>query len=286
MCDKYLLLFAFQQFSEIERWPVCAGDGIDQENNIEVGDTDNAYDIPSDKRNSISMGEMDKAEVIFNILINNPADFELKEKPYGIRKNFLCTLDSRIICVNDLKADGNGAYVHHGRPKRFYFVELEASNHIKTCTVAHKENDSFYVNKRATDNEGKTALSDIGKRSRYNKQFVPKENVYELIRTYKKSKLNPFIQMVATIQREDAAFPNPFYLLTYRWTDGADHKEDDFIVGRHGNASKPYVSPYYRQDQNMMGKAKSLIQTGISSSQAYRQLVNEAEVNSCCLLPD
>ena len=47
---------------------------------------------------------------LINILLQHPEDFNLKQKPSGIRENKMFTLDMREIPISSAKADDNGAY--------------------------------------------------------------------------------------------------------------------------------------------------------------------------------
>ena len=42
-------------------------------------------------------GEYAEAEVLLNLLLNNPEEMELKQRPCGIRDNFSCTFNSAIV---------------------------------------------------------------------------------------------------------------------------------------------------------------------------------------------
>lgn len=51
---------------------------------------------------------------LINILLQNPEDFNLKQKPSGIRENKMFTLDMREIPMSSAKTDDNGAYIYKG----------------------------------------------------------------------------------------------------------------------------------------------------------------------------
>lgn len=219
--------------------------------------------LKNDDRN---VEQMDKAEVVINILLNNPSDFELKHKPSGIRKNFVCTLNSELVSIENARADDNGAYLHKGCPKRFYYVEYENGT-IKSCATARSENGVYYVNDR--------------RGAKYMKRTVQSCDVYELTRMYRQSKNNPkFMQTIASLRKADSSKPLQYYLLTYRWMDNEEHDENDFILPRHGNATKPHAGVYYKQNPELKKKALSKIENGDSSAKVYRDLVIEAKVPS------
>ena len=163
------------------------------------------------------------------------------------------------------RADGNGAYIHTGSPKRHYYVKMEQGN-MKECCTARAENGVFYIN--------------IRQGSRYVKQVVPNHEVFLLTRTYRKSKLNQnFIQMIATVKRADNQDPLPYYVMSYRWNNTDPDFPPTFIMGRHGNATKPHAGTYYRQDPILTHKVESKLQSGSSCGKAYREMLNQAQVN-------
>ena len=64
---------------------------------------------------------------LINILPQNPEDFNLKQKPSGIRENKMFTLDRREIPISSAKADDNGAYISKGSVTKFYMYNEEGS---------------------------------------------------------------------------------------------------------------------------------------------------------------
>lgn len=78
---------------------------------------------------------------LVNILLQNPEDFNLKQKPSRIRENKMSTLDMREIPISSAKADDNGAYISKGSVRKFYMYNEEALN------TSHKDgNGAWYVN--------------------------------------------------------------------------------------------------------------------------------------------
>lgn len=210
--------------------------------------------------------EIDKAEVILQVLLNKPNEFELKEKPTAIRTDFVCTFNSKVVPIEAARADGNGAYVHKGCPKRFYHLVMEGGTTV-SCTSAKNENGTFVINER----QG----------ARYVRRFVPSNEVYMLARTYRSNKLNPnFVQMLATVRRADQDNPMPYYIMSYRW-NGEKGASENFIMGRHGNAAKPHSGAYSRQDPNLKKKVETKLSDGLSCSKVYREMIEEANVCIC-----
>ena len=63
--------------------------------------------------------------------------------------------------------------------------------------------------------------------------------------------------------------PRPFYVVTYKWADGADQR---FDLPRHGNATKPTSGEYYRKDTSLFSKVDNLIGKGLSTDQVYNSI--------------
>lgn len=80
---------------------------------------------------------------LINILLQNPEDFNLKQKPSGIRENKMFTLDMIEIPRSSAKADDNGAYISKGSVTKFYVYNENRSR------TSHKDgNGVWYVNVR------------------------------------------------------------------------------------------------------------------------------------------
>lgn len=190
---------------------------------------------------------------IINILLQNPEDFNLKQKPSGIRENKMFTLDMREIPISSAKADDNGAYISKGSVTKFYVYNENGSR------TSHKDgNGVWYVNVR--DSRG------------YRKEIVPPNQIFELKREYHASKSNPkFSRAITTIKAYTEKKPRPFYVVTYKWADGADER---FDLPRHGNATKPTSGQYYRKDPSLFSKVDSLIGKGLSTDQVYTSIAS------------
>ena len=82
---------------------------------------------------------------ILNILLQNPEELSLKEKPSAIRANKMFSIESRKIPIASAKADDNGAYNNNGSVTKFYRYNEEGSR------TAHKnENNVWYINVRSS----------------------------------------------------------------------------------------------------------------------------------------
>ena len=188
---------------------------------------------------------------ILNILLQNPEDFNLKQKPSGIRENKMFTLDMREIPISSAKADDNGSYISKSTVAKFYMYNAEGSR------TSHKDqNGVWYVNIR--DSKG------------YKRQYVPEDEIYELRREYHTSKHNPnFSRSITTVKAYAEKEPRPFYVVMYKWADGV---EQDFKLPRHGNATKPTSSQYYRKDHSLFAKVDNLLEKGLSTEQVYNSI--------------
>ena len=64
-----------------------------------------------------------------------------------------------------------------------------------------------------------------------------------------------------------------FYVSCYHWTKDSD--EENFFVGRHGNATKLTASAYYRTDKATLQEARSQLMDNKSTSSIYRAINEE-----------
>jgi len=193
---------------------------------------------------------------ILNILLENPEELDLKHKPSAIREDKLFTLDRRVVPIASTEADDNGAYLSKGNAKRYY--QYSSSNKPRTI---HTKNGSFYANVKASSAKG------------YRKDFVPKEEVYELTRYYKTNKANPsFSRLIASVRSATETEPKPWYLVLYKWTGG----QKEFIMQRHGNASKPTASAYFRKDPQVSQEIDEYLEQGLADDTIYSAMSRKA----------
>lgn len=188
-----------------------------------------------------------------NILLENPEELDLKHKPSAIREDKIFTLDHRVIPIASAEADDNGAYLSKGNAKRFY----QYSSASGSRTV-HSENGVFFANVKASKG--------------YRKEYVPKEEVYELARHYKTNKANPsFSRAIITVRAVTEREPKPWYLVLYKWTGGPK----TFILQRHGNAMKPTASAYFRKDPVVSETIDEYLAQGLSVDKIYGTMSKE-----------
>ncbi|CAB4002066.1 Hypothetical predicted protein [Paramuricea clavata] len=57
----------------------------------------------------------------------------------------------------------------------------------------------------------------------------------------------------------------------YRWADG---KQKEFVLSRHGNATKPTTSAYYQQDPGVFTDIEDMISEGMSTERIYSTMAN------------
>lgn len=91
-------------------------------NQFHLGNNENVYFANPEHDLTVS-----DHKTILNVLLQNPEDFELKEKPSAIRENKMFTLDMRKIPISSAKADDNGVYVPKGTVKKSYVYNEEGS---------------------------------------------------------------------------------------------------------------------------------------------------------------
>jgi hypothetical protein len=205
---------------------------------------------------SENIDNVDEADhvTILNILLQNPEELNLKEKPSAIRQNKMFTLDSREIPIASAKADDNGAYNNNGSATKFYRYNEEGSR------TAHKnENNVWYINVRSSKS--------------YSKVLVPEKEIYQLKREYCISKSNPkFSRTIVTVKAVNEKEIKPFYLVIYKWSGEGPC---EFHVPQHGNATRPSSSQYYRKDPSLFEEVDDMLKSGLSTEQIYSSTVRK-----------
>ena len=63
------------------------------------------------RTNDTDTGEIYDAASLLNIILCNSREFYSVSKPFGIRKNFICTLHKKEIPIASCRVDDNGAYI-------------------------------------------------------------------------------------------------------------------------------------------------------------------------------
>ena len=107
----------------------------------------------------------------------------------------------------------------------------------------------------------------------YAKEFISEKDIVELTRYYCVSKHNKsFSRTFATVQKYLKKNVEPFYLVLYKWSEGADQ---NFILPRHGNSSKPSSGSYVKTDPSVAKKVNALLNDGKFTDQVYAKLSKE-----------
>ena len=88
-----------------------------------------------------------------------------------------------------------------------------------------KSKDRWYINKRTTTS------------STFRKECVAKKDVYLVKRQYRYNKLNDFLQLIVEVKRMTEDVFLDYYYVLHRWLGD---KQQQFSVGEHGNAPKPF----------------------------------------------
>ena len=180
--------------------------------------------------------DWDTAQTILNVLLKNPQDLELKSKPSGIRDNRVFTLDKNIVPVESAKADDNESYIYTGNPKKFYHWDLQ---NAPRCCHHDKLKNCWVVKER-----------DPTRSSNFVDIVVDESQVYEIKRSYRQNKYNSWLtNIISQVKPVSSQHYHHYYLMIYKT---ASQEEDAvaplFIMPRHGNATNPGASAYYRQD--------------------------------------
>lgn len=88
----------------------------------------------------VSSGKHDADNLtILNILLQNPKEFQLKQKPSEICENKIFTLDMQEIPVSTAEADDNGACISKGSAKEQFTYNVLGS------TTAHKNENGTWM---------------------------------------------------------------------------------------------------------------------------------------------
>ena len=94
---------------------------------------------------------------------------------------------------------------------------------------------------------------------------------------YKRSKYNPdFLRTIVSVRACEEKDPKPYYLIIYRWTkEGLGH--ENFVLRRHGNATRPTTSAYYRKDPKLLAEIDGFLEKGMSTDLVYSTIANRKE---------
>lgn len=164
----------------------------------------------------------------------------------------------REIPISSAEADDNSAYISKGSAKQWYTY-----NESGSTTVHKTENGAWYLK--------------VKEAKMYTRRYIPESEVYELTRLYRTSKSNPdFSRTIATIRACNEHEPKPHYLVMYRWA-GEDQGPEDFVLPRHGNATRPTTNAYYRKDPKLLKEIDHMLEMGMSTDRVYSTIAKKKE---------
>lgn len=133
----------------------------------------------------------------------------------------MCTINRKKIVLSSARADGNGAYQKRGNVQKHVYYIKQVSQRARYS----KSKDRWYINKRTTTS------------STFRKEYVAKKDVYLVKRQYRYNKLNDFLQLIVEVKRMTEDVFLDYYYVLHRWLGD---KQQQFSVGEHGNAPKPF----------------------------------------------
>jgi len=205
--------------------------------------------------------DFENASVILNILFHKPEDFERVCKPAAIRENTTFVLNSNKITVNSTKADDNGAYLYKGTSRRLFFWNKE-----EEARSVHKLEEEYYFKDRIGSNKYKDVI-------------VRPKDVYEVKRSYRQNKSNPWLsQCISEVRNMNDKKYHSYYLVVYKVA--GNETPGDFIMERRGNASHPHTPIYYRQDPTIVDKIDEKIKSGQYTDKIYVDLLDDKDTLS------
>ena len=106
---------------------------------------------------------------------------------------------------------------------------------------------------------------------------VLEKDIYELTCLYRTSKSNPdFSRTTAFVRACNEKEPKPYYLVMYCWAR-ENQGPEDFVLPRHGNATRPTTSSYYRKDPTLLTQIDSMMKMGMSTDRIYSNLTKKKE---------
>ena len=84
---------------------------------------------------------------LFQLMIGTlPENRICQQKPIGVKYSSVFVVDlSGVSCLEDLRADDNGTWIHGGKPRRKYIVELDDTNTVVDAKLM-QEDDSKHEN--------------------------------------------------------------------------------------------------------------------------------------------
>ena len=72
----------------------------------------------------------------------------------------------------------------------------------------------------------------------------------------------------------------PHDLVMYLWA-GEDQGPDNFVLPRHGNATRSTTNAYYRKDPKLLTEIDGMLRNGISTAIVYSTIAKKKEETVC-----
>ncbi|XP_066921155.1 uncharacterized protein [Clytia hemisphaerica] len=195
------------------------------------------------------------AQYIFGKIFASSPDKDLffngSPSPPKGKTSGIYLVDNNKYTFDDILADDNGVYTYEGSPTNHVYFENGY------CYTAHKnENENGYFIKRRT-----------GKR--YVDEFVNRDNVYVLYRTYRRHTFyKGFTNVVCRIKNVDGVSLR-YCLVIYEWESGEE--ESNFTVPCHGNAKTEIMkeTPFLRTEKRIINTMKDNLKNGERPQDIY-----------------
>ena len=161
---------------------------------------------------------------LFQVMVGEvPQDRICRRKPTGVTYSSVFVVDlSCVSCLDDLRADDNGVWVHGGKPRKKYVVEFDSTHAVIDATPV----------------EGNV---DDGN-----------ENVFTMVRVYHRHQATPEFQRRISYVCDSSGQLVKYAVMQYLFDDGTDVP---VVVHPHGNATKQ-VSAYRRTQKTTLQKMK------------------------------
>lgn len=182
-----------------------------------------------------------------------PSDPICKRRPTGITQNSVYVVDlSCIRCLEYLRADDNGVWVHGGKPQRQYMVEFDELQ----CEV---------VSATPIDSE----------------EGVTQDNLFTLIRLYHRHKTTPQFQRRISYVLDCSKQVVRYAVVQYLFEDG---NEVPVILSPHGNAKRS-SSSHRRTQSSTLKMKESKAKPKIVVSEVHKEMGGSTEAKSASELP-
>ena len=165
---------------------------------------------------------------LFQIMIGTlPENRICHQKPVGVRYSSVFVVDlSGVSCLEDLRADDNGTWIHGGKPRRKYLVEFDDANTVVDAKLIQEddiqEDDSNH------------------------------DNIFTLVRVYHRHKHTPQFQRRISYVLDSCSQLVTYAVVQYLFDEGT---EVPIVMPPHGNA-KNQVNPYHRTQKSTIDKLK------------------------------